>query len=238
MATLYRQRLFRSKLESALIRIGRRSTNLRLSPWYHLSKVPSSRLETLELLWWQECPTFSATDRWNVSAIGTMVGDDKRSSEQETMSSSISISSFDHSVAVYPSPFRSTSVFSLWVRRVPWWTHQKPTTLTGHSRHLIEYLAFHMGSLVNYWQVQVSLANISRDALSFNITVADDGCVRLYQSESPKVSKAIRGLGGEVGSVIFAPRSGKNDSAVWLSVQHKVSVFALIDLLLDDVSNY
>lgn len=74
--------------------------------------------------------------------------------------------------------------------------------------------------------------------MSFNITVADDGCVRLYQSESPKVSKAIRGLGGEVGSVIFAPRSGKNDSAVWLSVQHKVSVFALIDLLLDDVSNY
>jgi len=49
-----------------------------------------------------------------------------------------------------------------------------------------------------------------------------DGVVRLYHSDSPMVSKAIRGLGSEVETVTILQRHGANGDDVWIAIEHKV----------------
>jgi len=54
-----------------------------------------------------------------------------------------------------------------------------------------------------------------------------DGCLRLYPADSPKVMKAIRGLGSEVEAVSFMPRNDTENGDIWLAIQHKLLLFQL-----------
>ncbi|KZP12563.1 WD40 repeat-like protein [Athelia psychrophila] len=59
------------------------------------------------------------------------------------------------------------------------------------------------------------------------ITASVDGSVRLYAAGSSKVSKAIRGLNGEVASVAHVNKKGAVEGELWVAVEHQALLFSL-----------
>lgn len=91
---------------------------------------------------------------------------------------------------------------------------------TGHLRPRIAYRASHLVHQVNFLLAQASPKYWFKGSnLRFML---DDGCLRLYLPDSPRVAKAIQGIGSEVEAIVFLPRSGKANGDVWLAIQHKV----------------